>query len=787
MHLTSAILLFVISLTSAGDYYELLGVQKTADQREIRKAFKKLAVSQHPDKNKEDPKAHETFIKLTTAYEVLKDPELRKKYDLYGEEGLDGSNKQRTYQSWTYYQYNFGIYDDDPEIVTLNKNDYYDNVLNSDKMWLVNFYSPMCSHCHHLAPVWRSVAKDLDGVIRIGAVNCEDDWQLCHQLGIQAYPTLLYYPKNARQGDKYRGERTREAFVRFVLDRVDAKIREISKSVWILLLKGDDVPEPTKRPTLIFVCGKDNNCFEPDEHLKVAAMFDKMVNVRIFNCEDKCSSYALPHNTHAVYLPARNKESSSPEFFYDIDDVDQLIQKVLEQLPEPQDLSADEFKSIKRHLRSGSDAGWLICFYMGHETILDLQLKRLPSIVHDINLGKIHCGKYPDICNDLNVNRYPQWGVLKPGGAFELTHGKSTMNHLAKFAEESIRAKNVWALSAEKILSIMQRTDSTRVWFLDWYAPWCPPCVQFLPEVRKASLHFDTPVVHFGIIDCTVHASICRQYNIRSYPTAMLINGSNTYQFTLDKTAASIVHFINEAMNPSVIRLTSKNFEQRIIKKRARLIWAVDYFAPWCTPCQQLAPIWTSVAKAFNSLPFVKIANVDCEVEAQLCGSQRVRSYPTIRLYPLGGDGYQSPAVYDGPRDVLSIKKWITDFFPVTVQELNAITLEEDALISKDIWLVDYFAPWCSHCHSLEPEFAIAAQLLDGEVRLGRINCDNFRSQCVKAGVRAYPTLILYGLRHKNQYDIYKGVQVQATTGEEIKENVLKLISSIGKKAHDEL
>ena len=41
-------------------------------------------------------------------------------------------------------------------------------------MWFKNFYSPICSHCHHLAPVWRKIAKDLEGVIRIGAFNYEN-------------------------------------------------------------------------------------------------------------------------------------------------------------------------------------------------------------------------------------------------------------------------------------------------------------------------------------------------------------------------------------------------------------------------------------------------------------------------------------------------------------------------------------------------------------------------------------------------------------------------------------
>lgn len=72
----------------------------------------------------DDPKAHEKFIRLTTAYEVLKDPELRKKYDLYGEKGLENINTRPNYHSWNYYKYNFGIYDDDPQVVTLNRNDY---------------------------------------------------------------------------------------------------------------------------------------------------------------------------------------------------------------------------------------------------------------------------------------------------------------------------------------------------------------------------------------------------------------------------------------------------------------------------------------------------------------------------------------------------------------------------------------------------------------------------------------------------------------------------------------
>eukprot|EP01125_Pyxidicula_operculata_P020929 TRINITY_DN7877_c0_g1_i1.p1 TRINITY_DN7877_c0_g1~~TRINITY_DN7877_c0_g1_i1.p1 ORF type:complete len:550 (-),score=127.07 TRINITY_DN7877_c0_g1_i1:146-1795(-) len=65
------------------DYYELLGVKKTATDSEIKRAYHKLAVKYHPDKNK-DEGAEEMFIAINNAYQILSDPENRKKYDMYG-------------------------------------------------------------------------------------------------------------------------------------------------------------------------------------------------------------------------------------------------------------------------------------------------------------------------------------------------------------------------------------------------------------------------------------------------------------------------------------------------------------------------------------------------------------------------------------------------------------------------------------------------------------------------------------------------------------------------------
>jgi len=72
------------------DYYEILGVERNADETEIKKAFRRGARECHPDVNAHDPEAEAKFKELAEAYEVLSDPDTRAAYDRYGHEGVRG-------------------------------------------------------------------------------------------------------------------------------------------------------------------------------------------------------------------------------------------------------------------------------------------------------------------------------------------------------------------------------------------------------------------------------------------------------------------------------------------------------------------------------------------------------------------------------------------------------------------------------------------------------------------------------------------------------------------------
>ena len=71
------------------DYYEVLGVDKNASEKDIKKAYRKLAMKYHPDVSEEEG-AEEKFKEVSEAYAVLSDDEKRQRYDQFGHAGMDG-------------------------------------------------------------------------------------------------------------------------------------------------------------------------------------------------------------------------------------------------------------------------------------------------------------------------------------------------------------------------------------------------------------------------------------------------------------------------------------------------------------------------------------------------------------------------------------------------------------------------------------------------------------------------------------------------------------------------
>ncbi|EMP26352.1 DnaJ like protein subfamily C member 10 [Chelonia mydas] len=592
------------------DYYSLLGISKEASNREIRQAFKKLALKLHPDKNQNDPDAHENFLKINRAYEVLKDDELRKKYDKYGEKGLEDHQQGGRYESWNFYRYDFGIYDDDPEIITLDRGEF-DAAVNSGELWFINFYSPRCSHCHDLAPTWREFAKEMDGLIRIGAVNCGDNRMLCRIKGINSYPSLYVF-KTGMNPVKYYGDRSKESLMSFAMQYVTSTVTELWAGNFVNAIQASFA---SGVGWLITFCAEGGDCLTSQTRLKLAGML-----------------------------------------FLNSLDAKEIYLEVMQHLPDFEMLSAASLEDHVAHHR------WLLFFQFGESDKSNVhEFKKLNFLLKDehIQVGKIDCLSAPSVCSNLYVYQ-PCLAVFKGKGTedYEIHHGKMILYDIVAFAKESVNS-NVITLGPQNFPG-----KEKEPWLVDFFAPWCPPCRALLPELRKASKHL-IGQLKFGTLDCTIHEGLCNMHNIRAYPTTVVFNQSNVHEYEGHHSAEQILAFIevcdSHIMTPYLpqvsVDLTPQSFTEKVLHGKDH--WVIDFYAPWCGPCQNFAPEFEVLARTVKGK--VKAGKIDCQAYAHTCQTAGIRAYPTVKFYPYQGAKRNVLGEHIDSRDAKGIADLLTE------------------------------------------------------------------------------------------------------------------------------
>uniref|UniRef100_A0AAQ4PV66 DnaJ homolog subfamily C member 10 n=1 Tax=Gasterosteus aculeatus aculeatus TaxID=481459 RepID=A0AAQ4PV66_GASAC len=696
------LLLLVLSAAvwaESQDYYSLLKVNREATTREIRQAFKKLALTMHPDKNPGDSTAHDRFVQVNRAYEVLKDEDLRKKYDKYGEKGLDEQQQGGRYESWNFYRYDFGIYDDDLEIITLDSGDF-EAAVNSGEIWFINFYFPRCSHCHELAPTWREFAKEMDGVIRIGAVNCGDNNHLCRSKGINSYPSLYIFRAGQRP-EKFNEERSKDSLVRFSMKFITTAVTEL----W------------------------QGNVFSEIE----SAYASGLGWLITFCCDTGGTSDTLFMHLFFFYINLVFQVRVSSILWLKTLDGREIYNQVIDHLPDLERLTSDNFKGKLAHHR------WLVSFMFGDGTAASNEYKKLQAFLRNDNIqvGRVDCSADSELCQSLYIHT-PCVAVFKGLGIhdFEIHHGKDVLYNIVGFARDSVRA-HVTTLRPDNFPS-----DRKEPWLVDFFAPWCPPCRALLPELRKASIQL-AGQMKFGTLDCTIHHSLCSTYNIQAYPTTVIFNGSSVHEYEGQHSADGILEFIQDLVNPSVMILDPSSFNEKVKGRAEGQIWAVDFYAPWCGPCQALIPEWRRMARLLSGQ--ILVGSVDCQRFQSFCQGQSVRSYPEIRLYPGNSRQPDRYTSYNGwHRDAHSLRSWALSSLPKASVDLTPESFKSLVLSGQDHWILDFYAPWCGPCQHFAPEFEVVARVLKGKVRAGKVDCQAHHQTCQSAGITAYPTVRFY-------------------------------------------
>jgi len=238
------------------------------------------------------------------------------------------------------------------------------------------------------------------------------------------------------------------------------------------------------------------------------------------------------------------------------------------------------------------------------------------------------------------------------------------------------------------------------------------------------------------------------------------------------------------ARKEGVVIATTNTFKEEVLDYPGDV--AVQFYAIGCGHCKLLKPAWKAATKALKGS--VKLVVVDAEAELQLAQRYNVRGFPSIKLFAQGSK--KSPSEYKGGRDPRSlvtglqeaagrpvddqgVSGWRPEGKPnkrgqppggggghsgwgggSSVTELTDSSFRRKVVEGDGLWIVAFYAPWCGHCKSLEPEWKAAAARLDGKVSLGAVDATAAQSTASEFGVDGYPAIKVF---HRGEAQPYEG------------------------------
>nr|XP_023923521.1 probable protein disulfide-isomerase A6 isoform X1 [Quercus suber]XP_023923522.1 probable protein disulfide-isomerase A6 isoform X2 [Quercus suber] len=280
-----------------------------------------------------------------------------------------------------------------------------------------------------------------------------------------------------------------------------------------------------------------------------------------------------------------------------------------------------------------------------------------------------------------------------------------------------------------------------RAALVEFYAPWCGHCKKLAPEYEKLGATFKkAKSVLIAKVDCDDQKSLCSKYDVSGYPTLKWFpKGSlEPKKYEGPRTTEALAEFVNTeggtnvkiaAIPSNVVVLTSDNFGEVVLDETKDVL--VEFYAPWCGHCKNLAPTYEKVATAFKLEEDVVIANVDADKYKDLGEKYGVSGFPTLKFFPKGNKAGEE---YEGGRDLEDFVAFINEKSGTSRDAKGQLTSKAGIVESLDALVKEFVAASSEEKKAVFARIQEEAEKLTGSsARYGKIYSKAAKS-CLEKG-----------------------------------------------------
>lgn len=208
---------------------------------------------------------------------------------------------------------------------------------------------------------------------------------------------------------------------------------------------------------------------------------------------------------------------------------------------------------------------------------------------------------------------------------------------------------------------------------VEFFAPWCGHCKKLAPIWQELGAAYDklSDKIVIAQVDADSHKDLAQKYQIKGFPTIKFFpaGSKEPKDYTNDRSLEELVSFIKketglEGVVPRVysnINVLDASIFDNVVFEDPDVSVMVEFYAPWCGHCKNLAPVYEKIATDFLLDENIIIAKVDATANTSLAERYNVKGYPHIVFFEAGKknqEDYQ-PIVYDGGRDEQALLEYI--------------------------------------------------------------------------------------------------------------------------------